>query len=111
MARVGGEEREVERRHRAGFPVAKLPGRRLETDVDHAGHNAELVQHIEGRRMKGRSAQLHDRLSLCLEHEGGNAAARQRQRCGKTDGAGAYDDDGISGVGHGSMTRLIDAAT
>ena len=100
VARAAGKEREVKRRHRAGLPIAKLPGWRFEPDLDHAGYNPELVEHIEGGRVEGRSAQLQHRLALCLEHDRGDAAASERQGCSETDGASAYDDNGIRVVRH-----------
>ena len=86
---------EIEGRDRPGLAVAELPGRRLEPDLDHPRHELEFIEQIEGRRMEGRAAKLHDELWLGGEQHGRDAAAAERQRGGQADRAGADDDNAV----------------
>ena len=95
MIGVARQHGQIERRNRPGLPIAKLPGRRLQSHLDHAGHDAELVQQIQRRGMERRSAQLHHELRLGRNKHGGNAAAPQRQGRGKTHRPGTDNNHAI----------------
>ena len=95
MVGVARQHGQIERRHRPGLPVAKLPGRRLQSHVDHAGHDAELVEQVEGRGMEGRPAQLHHQPGFGGKQHGGNAAASQGQGGCQPHRAGTDDNHAI----------------
>ena len=101
---VAREQREVEGRDRPGLAVAELPGRRLEPDLDHSRHELEFIEQVEGRRMEGRAAKLHDELRLGCEQDRRDAAAAERQRGGQADRAGADDNDAIVFIRHRGRT-------
>ena len=106
VARAVGKE---ERSKVATGPVSRSRNCRVGalSPTRSSGYNPELVEHIEGGRVEGRSAQLQHRLALCLEHDRGDAAASERQGCSEPDGASAYDDNGITVARHASAAPVL----
>ena len=75
------ELREVEGGDRAGVAVAVLPGRGDHPLLDHLlGDAAELVEHVEGRRVEGRGARVDGEAGLGLEDRDGDAPPRRGTR-------------------------------
>ena len=100
MVGVAGEQRQIERRHWPGFAVAELPGRSLQSDIDHARNDVELVEQIERRRVECRAAQFHDELRLRRQQHRRDTAAEESQRGGEPDRPGADDNDAIFFIRH-----------
>ena len=96
MIGIAGQQGQIERRNRSGLPIAELPRRSLQPHRDHVWNDAELVEQVERRRMKGRAAQLHHELGLGGKHGGGNGAPRQGQRGRETYRPGADDDNAVT---------------
>jgi len=93
MAGVLLEEREVELGARAVRVHANLPGRRDQSLADERRGDAEVLQHVQGWRMKRRGAQLLVELRFGLHEQRVDARARQLERARQPDGTGTDHDD------------------
>src|SRR5215510_922545 len=90
-----GDGGEIERREHAMMLVAILERRRHQTLRNEGLRGAERLEHIEGRRMEGRSAGLHAEVRAGLEYGHGHAAAHEVGSGDEADRPRAGDQDAI----------------
>jgi hypothetical protein len=95
VARVAGEDGEVEERLLPRLVHADLPARRALAQLEHARGEAEIVEHLQRRRMEGGGAQVGGQRLALLHDQHGYARARQQQREHEADRPRAHDRDAI----------------
>ena len=79
--------------HGLRHPVVETIGAGNEAERDDLLGHAEIVEHLQGRRMQRGGALILDGRGLLLEHGDGNAAAVERQRADHADRPCPDDDD------------------
>jgi hypothetical protein len=90
-----GEDGEVEERLLPRLVHADLPARRALAQLEHARGEAEIVEHLQRRRMEGGGAQVGGQRLALLHDQHGYARARQQQREHEADRPRAHDRDAI----------------
>ena len=80
----------------AGAEMDHLPAVGGDAELDVVVGDADLVQHVERRRMHGRGAQVARRLRRGFQQDRGDAGAGQADRCNQADRAGPDNDDTVS---------------
>jgi hypothetical protein len=93
MPRLPGEHREIEDGALAARVQADLPIGADEPLGHEFARDAERLQHVEGRRMKGGRAQVAHDLRLRLEHLDVEPGAREEEGGAEADRARPRDDD------------------
>ena len=104
MTRLALQHRQVEHRAIAGGMQADLPMRAGDAARQHHAGDAERLQHVERRRMKGRGPQIAHDCVLGLDNRHGNLLLRQQQGDAEPDRPAAGDDH--LGVGACDRCRL-----
>ena len=88
-----GDGAEIELRQHTVVLAAVLERRRHQTLRNQRRRGAESIEHIKGRRMKGRGARFLAQVAPGLEHGHGHAAAHQVGRCHQADRPRACNQD------------------
>ena len=89
MPHFAGEQPKVERKHFTGGPVAVLEHRRFESALLQKVEQAQVVEHVECRRVEGRGTQVFGRLRKRLYQGHRHAATRQAEGADQADRPGA----------------------
>ena len=94
-----GDGTEIERGQHPMAPAAILEPRSRQSLRDQRRRGAELVEHVEGRRVEGRGAQLLAQVGTGLEHRDRHAVAHETRGRHQSHRPGAGDQDAFLG-GH-----------
>ena len=93
VARLVGDEGEVEDGPAAGLHVEDLPGRRFLAHGDEGLADTKLIEIVEGRRMEGRGAQVDGKAVGSLQNHGRHSFPSKPQRTHQTDRPCTHDDN------------------